>query len=51
MKVVEDQVETYIPGVHYLIQHAVVQQDKTITKLCTVYETSAKMSGPSLNDC
>ena len=38
-------------AVHYLPHHAVVRQDKAMTKLRIVYDASAKTTGPSLNDC
>jgi len=37
--------------VNYLLHHAVIQKDKTTTKLRIVYNASARADGPSLNDC
>ena len=37
--------------VHYLPHHGVVRQDKSTSKLRTVYDASAKSTGPSLNEC
>ena len=37
--------------IHYLPHHGVVRQDKTTSKLRSVYDASAKTNGPSLNDC
>ena len=37
--------------IHYLPHHAVVRHTKDTTKLRVVYDTSARSSGPSLNDC
>lgn len=36
---------------HYLPHHAVIQNDKSTTKIHIVYDASARGSGPSLNDC
>ena len=36
---------------HYIPHHAVVREDKLTTKLRIVYDASARMNGPSLNDC
>ena len=38
--------------VHYLPHHAVIHSNKNTTRLCVVYDASAKREGkPSLNDC
>ena len=36
---------------HYIPHHAVIRQDKQTTKLRVVYDASAKVGGPSLNEC
>jgi len=36
---------------HYLPHHSVIRQDNSTTKLCIVYDASAKAAGRSLNDC
>ena len=51
MEPVEYQSSVDVPGVHYLPHHAVYRQGKATTKLRVVYDASAKISGPSLNDC
>ena len=43
--------KTVATRVHYLPHHGVVRKDKSTTKLRVVYDTSAKSSGPSLNEC
>ena len=37
--------------VHYSPHHAVIRKDKQTTKLRTLYNSSAKVDGPSLNEC
>ena len=36
---------------HYTPHHAVIRQDKETSKLCIMYDASARDDGPSLNDC
>ena len=40
-----------IGAMHYLLHHAVIREDKLMTKLCIVYDALARSNGPSLNDC
>ena len=37
--------------IHYIPHHTVVREDMLATKLRIVYDASARMNGPSLNDC
>ena len=47
-----EETDQSVPGVaQYILHHAVIQQDKSTTKLHIVYNASAKQDGPSLNDC
>ena len=43
--------EDNLGQVHYLPHHAVVRCDKETTKVRVVYDASAHLDGPSLNDC
>ena len=46
-----DRSDHPIPGdTHYIPHHAVIRQDKQTTKLCVVYNASAKEDGASLNN-
>ena len=51
MGVVDNPLSDKGDQVHYLPQHGVVRQDKMISRLGIVYDASAKISGPSSNDC
>ena len=50
VEVVEDPDNTP-KMIHYLPHHAVIRRDKKTTKVRVVYDASARLSGPSLNDC
>ena len=51
MEAVEDSTQFEGGKLHYLPHHPVVQLDKDTTKLMIVYDASAKVDGPCLNDC
>ena len=51
IEIVADPSSRDCDRVQYLPRHGVVRQDKTTSKLRIVYDTSARTSGPSLNDC
>ena len=44
------QDEKITGALHHLPHHGVVRSDKTTTKQRIIYDTSAKTSGPSLNE-
>jgi len=46
-----DETDTAFSTIHYLPHHAVVRQDKDTSKVRIVYDASAHLKGPSLNDC
>ena len=35
----------------YIPDHPVIRDDKTTTKICIVFDASARDNGPSINDC
>ena len=51
IEVVDQSEVTQSSQVHYLPHHAVLREDKATTKLCIVYDASARTTGPALNDC
>ena len=51
VEVVRDPAQFEGGRVHYLPHHPVIRLDKDTTKLRIVYDASAKMDGPCLNDC
>ena len=51
IEVVTDPSSTGSDRVHYLPHHGVVRRDKATSKLRIVYDASARMNGPSLNNC
>ena len=51
VEVVKDPAQFEGGRVHYLPHHPVVRLDKDTTKLRVVYDASAKVDGPCLNDC
>ena len=40
-----------IEKIHYFPHHAVVRRSKEATKVCMVYDASARSERPSLNEC
>ena len=52
-EIIEELPEKFKPSgtVHYLPHHPVIRTDKSTSRVRFVYDASAKMGGPSLNDC
>ena len=52
-EIIEELPEKFKPAgtVHYLPHHPVIRTDKSTSRVRFVYDASAKMDGPSLNDC
>ena len=50
-KVVHQPSRSNSDQTHYLPHHAVIRRDKSTTKLCIVYDASAKLTRSSLNEC
>ena len=52
LSIVEEVKSLGIRGqAHYLLQHSVIRDDKTMTKVRIVFDVSSKETGPSLNEC
>ena len=48
---VEDPESSTGGRIHYLPHHAIVKNNNTTTKVRVVFDASAKLNGPSLNEC
>ena len=51
VELVNEEDSSNTKRIHYLPHHAVVREDKVTSKVCIVYDASARSTGPSLNDC